>query len=183
MSIMEKMQEAVGVTPTYTNQEREEIRAKAKSQATAKWFTMVLDHHKQIEAAFAALKQTKTVAERKAAQEKLATLLTGHSIAEEVIVYPFMKIDTSSMDAKHAYEEQSMAKMELVALDEIPNKISKEYDEKLEEIRLAVTHHMVEEERDFFPELQEKADAEENRKITQHYEAEFNRYLPALKAA
>ena len=182
MSVVEKMQEMVGMTPNYTSQEREKIRSEARTHATAKWFTMVLEHHKQIEAAFAAVKQAASATERAAAQEKLATLLTGHSIAEEVIIYPFMKLETSAMDAKHAYAEQSMAKMELVALDTIANKMSQEYTDKLEEIRLAVTHHMIEEERDFFPELQKKASAAENTKITQQYEKEFSRYLPALQA-
>ena len=183
MTITEKAQQWVGITPSHNNVEREKVREEAKKNAKSKWFTMVLNHHSQIEAVFDKIKDAKTLNVRSAAQKELMTLMTGHSIAEEAIVYPFMKLDTSATDAGHAYVEQSVAKMELVALDEIDDKMSKKYEEKLEEIRAAVVHHMIEEERDFFPELQDKADSKENRKISQHYQMEFDRYMQIPAAA
>ena len=181
MSFAEKAQQIVGITPSHTNVEREAIRAEAKKNATTTWFNQILEHHMIIEQTFDAVKDAKSLAARTEAQKKLMILLTGHSIAEEAIVYPFMKLDTSSKDAIHAYAEQSLAKIELVGLDEISDKMSKAYDDKLEEIRLAVVHHMIEEERDFFPELQEKADNAENTKISKHYNMEFERYVPSVQ--
>ena len=182
MSLSERAQQILGVTPSHTNVEREDVRTKAKKEATATWFTLILQHHEEIESTFDAIKDAKTLNARTAAQKKLMTLLTGHSVAEEAIVYPFMKLETSAMNATHAYAEQALAKVELVALDEIPDKMSKKYEEKLEEIRSAVVHHMIEEERDFFPELQSKVKHDEHAKITRHYKMEFERYVPALNA-
>ena len=181
MSLAEKAQQIVGITPSHTNVEREAIRTEAKKNATTTWFALILEHHAEIEQTFDAVKDAKSLTARTEAQKKLMGLLTGHSIAEEAIVYPFMKLDTSAKNAVHAYAEQSLAKMELVGLDEIPDKMSKAYEEKLEEIRMAVVHHMIEEERDFFPELQEKADNAENAKISKHYKMEFERYMPTLQ--
>jgi hemerythrin superfamily protein len=182
MSITDKAKELVGITPTYTKEQRESIRREARSKATSTWFTTILDHHVAIERAFDAVKTATNARMRAKAQMQLASLLTGHSNAEEAIIYPFMKLETSASSAKHAYNEQALAKMQMVALDEITDKMSKEYDTKLEEIRTAVLHHMVEEERDFFPELQNKASAVQNRKITQHYQMEFERYMAKEEA-
>lgn len=183
MTVAEKVQSMAGVTPSHTAQERETIRSEARSKATTTWFKLVLEHHVLIEEAFAALKDATTSPARAAAQKELMALLTGHSIAEEAIIYPFMKLETSGRQATHAYAEQALTKVELVALDSIVDKMSEEYDDKLEEIRAAVMHHMIEEERDFFPELQKKADAAKNKKITLHYTLEFNRYMPQSTAA
>ena len=179
MSLSEKMQQAIGIIPSHTHAEREEIRAEAKKNATTTWFNLILDHHAEIERTFDEVKDAKSLSIRIEAQKQLMALLTGHAIAEEAIVYPFMKIDTSARDAMHASAEQALAKMEMVALDEIADKMSQAYEIKLDEIRMAVVHHMIEEERDFFPELQSKADGVENSKITKQYKTEFNRYMPA----
>ena len=176
MSLIQKAQEMVGMTPSYSNVEREKILEEARKKATSTWFNSVLDHHIEIEAAFDAVKDAKSTTARAAAQKKLAEILTGHSIAEEAIIYPFMKMETSAGHATHAYAEQSLAKIEMAVLDEIADKMSKEYNDKLEKICEAVTHHMIEEERDFFPELQDKASAAQNKKISQHYKMEFDRY-------
>ena len=181
MTVVEKVQNIVGITPSYTDEDRNQIRAEARKRVTAAWFGSVLDHHAKIEEAFAAVKSANTATRRAAAQKDLAVILTGHSIAEEAIIYPFVKLGTSAMDATHAYTEQAVAKVEMVALDEINDKMSSEYMNKLEEIRGSVLHHMIEEERDFFPDLQDKLEPAKNRKITQHYQMEFDRYMSADK--
>ncbi len=173
----EKAQEMIGMTPTYDDHQRAAIRAEAKRHATSTWFKTILDHHEAIEAAFQAVKEASNATQRARLQTELAGLLTGHSIAEEAIIYPFMKLEDSASDAKHAYAEQALAKMQMVALDQIKDKMSEEYTNKLEEIHDAVLHHMIEEERDFFPKLQEKATPAQNRKMTQHYADEFSRYM------
>lgn len=176
MAITEKVQSMVGVTPSHSNEDREQIRQEARTKATTQWFELVLDHHMELEALFAKVESANSASARALAQKELEILITGHSIAEEAIIYPLMKIETSSMDATHAFAEQANAKVKMVELDNIADKMSDEYNDKLEEIRKAVVHHMIEEERDFFPELQEQADASTNKKITDHYRMEFDRY-------
>lgn len=177
MRSIEKVQEFIGVTPSHEKAEREEVRAMARKKATSAWFRQVLDHHEMIEAAFDAVKQARSNTARLAAQKELMHLLTGHSIAEEAIIYPFMQMDTSARHATHAYAEQALAKVGMAELDAIKDKMSEEYEEKLDSICKAVLHHMIEEERDFFPELQKKADSAHNQKISQQYKAEFIRYM------
>jgi hemerythrin superfamily protein len=176
MAITEKLESMVGVTPSHSNEDREQIRQEARAKATSQWFKLVLDHHMQLEGLFAKVKSTNSAQARVLAQKELEVLITGHSIAEEAIIYPVMKLETSSMDATHAFAEQAVAKVKMVELDNIADKMSQEYNDKLEEIRKAVVHHMVEEERDFFPELQEESDATTNKKISEHYRMEFDRY-------
>jgi iron-sulfur cluster repair protein YtfE (RIC family) len=177
MAIAEKIQNMVGITPSHSDEEREQIRQEARGKATTKWFSLVLDHHMELEKLFAKVKAANSSTARAAAQKELAVLITGHSIAEEAIIYPAMKIETSSMDAIHAFAEQAMAKVKMVELDNIADKMSKVYSDKLEEIRSAVLHHMIEEEQDYFPELQDKSDSSINKKISEHYQSEFNRYV------
>ncbi|BCW88452.1 hypothetical protein sos41_15920 [Alphaproteobacteria bacterium SO-S41] len=177
MTIVEKLQEAIGMTPTYTPEERAKVRAEAMDiAADVPWFSTILEHHIELEEAFANVKEAADESSRAEAQQILAFLLTAHANAEEAIVYPMMAIVGEASGAKHAYGEQAMAKMEMVKLDEIPVKMSKDYLEKLEEIRLAVAHHMMEEERDLFPTLAEKASDEQNEKLSVKYDEEFTNY-------
>ena len=177
MTIVEKLQEAIGMTPSYNAEEHAKVRADAMDVAAdVPWFSAILDHHVEIEEAFANVKEAADEFARTEAQQNLAFLLTAHSNAEEAIVYPMLAIVGEASIAKHAYGEQAMAKMEMVKLDEIPVKMSKDYLDKLEEIRLAVAHHMMEEERDLFPALAEKASDEQNEKLSIKYDEEFTQY-------
>ena len=186
MSVMDSLKEAVGITPTYTSEKREEVRATARAAASSgDWLSMVLDHHVQLEQAFAAVKAAGDEAARGAAQKWLAVLLTGHANAEEAVLYPAME-NSGQSGASHAYHEQAMAKTEMAALDDLP-KMSQDYLDKLEEIRLAVQHHMIEEESGWFVELKKAATPAHNAKYTKLYTEEFERYVgsdkPGMKAA
>ena len=87
MSIIDKV--VAAVTPPESEDARRDARTKAMAAAPAgTWLSMVLKHHQDIEAAFAAVKTATTPAAQVAAQKKLATLLTGHSVAEEAALYP-----------------------------------------------------------------------------------------------
>ena len=71
---------------------------------------MILAHHQQIEAAFAAVKSATTAATRVAAQKKLGIILTGHSNAEESVIYPALTVANEKGHAAMAYTEQAAAK-------------------------------------------------------------------------
>ena len=82
MSILDKV--VAAVTPPESEKARREARDKAMAAATpGDWLSMALEHHQAIEAAFLAVKNASTAPEQLAAHKRLATLLTGHSIAEE----------------------------------------------------------------------------------------------------
>lgn len=179
MSIIASLKEMVGATPTYSAQDRAEARAKAKAAVkSGNWLSQILDHHDRIDAAFAAVKAAMGDTARREAQQKLALLLTAHAIAEEVAVYPAMEI-VGEGDATHAYKEQDEAKVQMAMLDAIGDPMSDEYLAKLEEIRLAVVHHVMHEEAQWFPALAKAATPQQDAKATEHYRDAFERYLGA----
>ncbi|WP_051362013.1 hemerythrin domain-containing protein [Solimonas soli] len=175
MSLIDKA--VAALTPPESERERRRARREAQDIAAAgSWFAMILDHHEQIEAAFDALEKAGSAAQRRAAQKWLAIILTGHSIAEEAVIYPAMASHSEKAGAEMAYQEQSAAKGEVAALEEL-DPLSEDYRDKLAHIRGAVAHHMYEEESRRFPKLQERADAATRARLRRRYEEEFKRYV------
>jgi hemerythrin superfamily protein len=174
MSILDKV--VAAVTPPESDEQRAEARAKAQNAATeGDWLSLVLDHHRQIEAAFAAVKAASDAASRVRAQKRLALLLTGHSIAEEAVIYPALVKANEQSHATKAYTEQSAAKVQMGLLEDL-EPMSQEYLDKLEHIRGAVAHHVYEEEGNWFVDLKEKLPPADQTKITFRYQQEFSRY-------
>lgn len=175
MSILDKV--VAVVTPPESEDARKEARAKAKAAASpGDWLSMVLQHHVQIESAFAAVKAATTPATRLAAHKTLAVILTGHSNAEESSLYPALAAADEKAHATAAYAEQAAAKTQMGLLENLPP-MSQEYLDKLEHIRGAVAHHMYEEERNWFIELKQKVASADQSKMSQRYEEEFSRYV------
>ena len=164
MSILDKV--VAAVTPPESEEARMEARQRARAAAAnggADWLSMVLHHHIQIEAAFDAVKTARDSAARVAAQKKLGLILTGHSNAEESVLYPALARADEKGHAGMAYTEQAAAKMQMAELENM-TPMSQEYLDKLEHIRGAVAHHVYEEEGTWFLELKEKASATEQAK-------------------
>ena len=175
MSVLDKV--IAAVTPPESDDSRKEARAKA--QAAAKpgdWLSMILTHHQQIETAFAAVKSAKKAATRVAAQKRLGIILTGHSNAEESVIYPALTVANEKGHATMAYTEQAAAKTQMALLEKLAP-MSQDYLDKLEHIRGAVAHHVYEEEGTWFLELKEKASPGDQTKFTARYEEEFKRYV------
>jgi len=174
MSIIDKV--VAAVTPPETDEQRAEARAKARNAATdGDWLSLVLQHHMQIEAAFSSVKAASDAASRLAAQKRLALLLTGHSIAEETVIYPALVKAGEQSDSTKAYTEQSAAKVQMGLLEDL-DPMSQEYLDKLEHIRGAVAHHVYEEEGNWFVELKNKLPPADQTKITFRYQQEYSRY-------
>jgi hypothetical protein len=174
MSILDKV--VAAVTPPESDEQRAEARAKARNAATdGDWLSLVLEHHRQIEAAFAAVKATTDAASRVGAQKRLALLLTGHSIAEEAVIYPALVKANEQARSTKAYTEQSAAKVQMGLLEDL-EPMSQEYLDKLEHIRGAVAHHVYEEEGNWFVDLKTKLPPADQTKITFRYQQEFSRY-------
>lgn len=88
-------------------------------------------------------------ADRAAALREFADLLIAHALAEESKVYPalkrYKKIDDDELEhGEEEHEEGNEALLELLEVGEVG---SAEWDEKLEELVKAITHHTDEEER------------------------------------
>ena len=174
MSIIDKV--VAAVTPPETEDARAEARAKAEALAQpGDWLSQILDHHRGIQSQIATLKRAATVDERIAAQKQLSFLLAGHAIAEEMAIYPAMAGEHQPGHAELAYQEQSAAKMELGLLETL-DPLSEDYQDKLEHIEGAVTHHIYSEEATWFPKLVEASSPTEHEAITARYTEEYERY-------
>jgi hemerythrin superfamily protein len=100
------------------------------------------------------VKSANTARARIAAHKKLAVILTGHSNAEESVIYPALAGADEKRDAMSAYGEQAAAKVQMGLLETILP-MSQDFLDKLEHIRGAVAHHVYEEESKWFVELRE----------------------------
>ena len=175
MSILDKL--VAAVTPPESDEARREAREKARAAAhPGDWLSTILQHHEMIESAFEEVRAAVDPAQRKAAHRRLALLLTGHSIAEEAVVYPALaRIDEKGHSTK-AYSEQSAAKAQLGLLGNLPP-MSQEYLDKLEHIRGAVAHHVYEEENEWFLDLCQRLDDADQSRMTERYLEDFQRYM------
>src|SRR4051812_1204603 len=118
MSFLDKVIGAVA--PPESDEHRLEVRAQTRVETTpGDWLSLVLDHHDQIEAAFALVKTAEGAASRVEAQRQLAVLLIGHAGAEETVLYPEMVDSGHKAHATAAYEEQAMAKVQMALLEKI----------------------------------------------------------------
>jgi Hemerythrin HHE cation binding domain len=175
MSIIDKV--VAAITPPESNDARVKARANARSVALpGDWLSSVLDHHLQIEALFAKVESANAPAARLEALDELATLLTGHSIAEEAALYPALAKADEKSHATMAYTEQSAAKLEMGLLQDL-SPMSQDFSDKLAHIKGAVQHHVYEEEGNWFLDLKAKLTDAEQDKLTERYEEQFARYM------
>lgn len=173
MSLVDKV--IAAVTPPESDEARAEARTKAqKASVNSPWLAQVIEHHMQIEDAFAAVKGASDSASRRAAQKQLAVILTAHSIAEEAVLYPALALHGEKSHATSAYTEQSAAKIQMAALEDL-NPMSQDYLDKLEHIRGAVAHHVYEEEGTWFLDLCQISEIQQV--LEERYMREFERYL------
>jgi len=177
MSFLDKI--IAAVTPPESDQTRMDARAEARRMARpGDWLSQVIDHHDQIESAFAAVKGAADATAQRTAQKRLGVILTGHSTAEEAVLYPALVDDGHKAHAGLGYEEQAAAKIQMALLEGL-TPMTQDYLDKLEHIRGAVTHHMYQEESSWFLDLQKEAPDDVQARLTERYREEAERYLGA----
>jgi hypothetical protein len=175
MSILDKALAAV--TPPESEGARMEATRKARAAADAgDWLSLALDHHDLIRSAFEACRSATGASPRTQAMKRLALILNGHALAEEVVLYPALAKAGEKGHAGLAYTEQTNAKMQMAELERI-EPASEDWLAKLEHIRGAVLHHVYEEENSWFIEL--KAQYDDQAMLTARYREEFERYVGA----
>lgn len=175
MSILDKI--IAAVTPPETEEDRAAARMRAEEVALrAPWLRMVLDHHQQIDTAFAAVWAAGDATRRRTALKELGTLLTGHSMAEEGVIYPALSDAGDTGHATMAYTEQAAAKMQLGLLERM-DPMSQDFEDKFGHLEGAVKHHVYEEESSWFLDLVDGAPDADHAMIADRYSEEFNRYM------
>ncbi|MFJ6694892.1 hemerythrin domain-containing protein [Streptomyces sp. NPDC091272] len=108
---------------------------------------LILDDHRRMEELFRRMRSVED--DRAGALREFSALLIAHGEAEEEEVYPALKrykdIDNEEVD--HGSEEHAEGNEALLALLEVDEVGSDDWDSKLEELVEAVAHHTDEEER------------------------------------
>lgn len=175
MSILDKA--IAAVTPPVSDEKRAEAHAKARAVAEpGDWLSQILDHHEEIDAAFAAVKAATSAEARRTAEKMLGALLTGHSVAEEAVIYPALAQAGKQGHANTAYTEQVAAKQQMAAL-EVMDPMSEDYLDKLGHLEGAVKTHVYQEESDWFVDLKKDAPADAQAHATARYAEEYGRYI------
>ncbi len=181
MSILDKF--IAAVAPPETEEARLEARTKATQMAMpGDWLDQILQHHMDIEDAFADVKAASDAMSRRVALKPLGILLTGHAIAEEAVIYPALAQDGEKAHAGTGYDEQAMVKVQMALLEQL-DPMSQDFIDKLEHIEGAVAHHMYDEEGNWLLDLKEKASAEQQVRLTERYTEEYKRYVGADAAS
>ena len=106
MSLLDKIM--AKVTPPESDQDRAEARAKAEQLSREHgWLAMVIDHHRRIEVAFQSARGGADAASRRQAFKTLALMLTGHSLAEETVLYPALAEHREKSHAAMSFDEHA----------------------------------------------------------------------------
>jgi hemerythrin superfamily protein len=164
--------------PAPSEDKRSAARWKAQQLTSAgDWLFAALDHHRDIEGAFGAVSSAMPGV-RATALKALATVLMGHSIAEEAVLYPALAEAGETARSSLAYGEQAMVKTQMAALQDIDPE-SDAFLTTLQEIRSAVLLHMYEEERTWFPLLKQRLSEMDQRALTTRFLDEYRRYTNA----
>lgn len=137
------------------------------------WLSCALEHHDHIRASFEAARRAPPGGARIAAMKGLAIVLNGHSLAEEVVLYPALVAVDAAKHAKTAYLEQTEAKIQMAELERLSPQ-SPDWLAQLEQIQAAVLEHMGQEESTWFLEI--KDGYPDQAKLTARYREEFERY-------
>jgi hemerythrin-like domain-containing protein len=123
---------------------------------------LILADHRRFEELFRQLRDRSS--DRETALAELAALLVAHAEAEESEVYPALKryreVDNEEVD--HGAEEHAEGHQALLALLEVSDTQSEEWETKLEELVEALNHHVDEEERTILNDAREQV-ADERR--------------------
>jgi hemerythrin superfamily protein len=177
MSILDRV--IAAVTPPESAEARVEARNMANEAALpGDWLSQILDHHLDIEDAFDEVKASTNATARTSAFRQLAIVLTGHSIAEESVIYPALGADGEKAHAAAGYDEQAMVKVQMALLEKL-DPMSKDFLDKLEHIEGAVAHHVYAEEGNWFLDLKRKLSTEDDVMLTRRYAEEYDRYVGA----
>ncbi|GAA4883901.1 hemerythrin domain-containing protein [Saccharopolyspora cebuensis] len=117
---------------------------------------LILADHRRFEDLFRELRSSE--GDRRTALAELAGLLVAHAEAEETQVYPALRRlgAADGEEVEHGSEEHDEGHRALLALLEVGEPGGSGWDEALEELSGAITHHLDEEERTLLNDARER---------------------------
>lgn len=173
MSFLDRI--AATLTPAASDEQRAEARANAEKLASESFIGIIVGQHKEIESLVHEGLIAQNIEDRKKAVRELERVLTGHSTAEEAVIYPNISEYSGKTHAGMAYEEHAMTKVQLAKLEKL-DPSSKEWREKLEHIQGALQQHMYQEEDEWLPDLADNTPSGEKTRMTERFVEEYERY-------
>lgn len=175
MTLLDQMMAIV--TPHRSDEDRADARNIACALAIdCPWLSEVIRQHAAIEQALDALRVAPRGAERRHALQWLAALLTGHSLAEQAVLYPALSLECRRAHAAAAYADESNSKIELAALQTMALSDA-DFHDKLERLRADLVFHIHEEESQWFPALMRCLDESTHATLSARFVSEFRRYM------
>jgi hemerythrin superfamily protein len=136
---------------------------------------LIMQDHREVERLFDELKQHPE--KRPLLTPVLCALLTAHSRAEEAEVYPAAKQEAGEDDEiAHSQEEHAQAEQLLARLAKT-DPTTPRYDEVLDKVIDAVTHHVEEEESTVLPGMREHLDEQRRAQLGQAFVTSREQHL------
>ncbi|MBT2452346.1 hemerythrin domain-containing protein [Streptomyces sp. ISL-43] len=138
---------------------------------------VILKDHRTMEELFRRMRSVE--ADRAGALAKLSALLVAHGEAEEAEVYGALKRfrDVDNEEVEHGAEEHAEGNEALLALLEVSEVGSDQWDSRLEDLVKAVSHHIDEEERTILNGARENVPAERRAELGAAFLQERERQL------
>jgi len=145
------------------------------------WLGVVKAHHQMLERAFDDLIDGGADrARRPALYQRLAYLLTAHSVAEENVIYPVLAMCGLQTESDRLYLDQAHAKVMNAMLDMADDRLGDAWLQRAKELRAAVLEHArQDEEGDLYPRLVAAIDGPTAGKLTAGYRREFLAVQPS----
>ncbi|GAA2573332.1 MULTISPECIES: hemerythrin domain-containing protein [Streptomyces] len=138
---------------------------------------LILQDHRRMEDLFRTMRNVE--ADRAAALAEFADLLIAHACAEEDEVYPALRRykNVDGDDVDHSVHEHREANEALLALLEVGDTASEEWQDKLEELVTAVNHHADEEERTLLNDARENVSDDRRAELGRAFKESRAQYL------
>jgi hemerythrin superfamily protein len=126
---------------------------------------LILADHREFERLLRELRDRS--ADRPASLKRLSDLLVAHAVAEEEEVYPKLKkaAPDEAEEIEHGTEEHAEGHEALLALLRTDVDDTEAFEDALEELSEALTHHLDEEERDVLNAAREEVPLEEREEL------------------
>lgn len=140
---------------------------------------VILDDHRTFEDLFRRMRSVES--DRAAALREFSALLIAHGEAEESEVYGALKRfkNVDDEEVEHGAEEHAEGNEALLKLLEVEEVGSEEWDERLEDLVEAITHHLDEEERTILNGARENVPDERRAELGAAFLREREKHLAA----
>lgn len=142
------------------------------------WMKQVKAQHLAIDTHMRRVEEARSPLERERHFRRVKALLSAHSYAEDVSLYPGLAMVGHRDDAKQLYNQQDDAKILTAELDSM-SPGDPRFMDKFRTLAAAVRAHVREEEDRDYPELMRRADPNMNRKMTNDFRREFQKAITA----